>query len=65
MIMYRLFKPFVRPIARRKLDRLYAEKAKINAAIMRARKQKGRVSDLHQLAKMINKECHKWERWAD
>lgn len=58
-----LLKPIMRPIARRKLDRLYAEKEQIDAAIYRARKSKKRVSDLYELAKRTNMECHRWERW--
>jgi len=58
-----LLKPIMRPIARRKLAVLYEEKNRIEAAIKRARKSKSRVSDLYDLAKRNNFECHRWERW--
>ena len=58
-----LLKPIMRPIARRKLEALYEEKDRIEAAINRARKSKTRVSDLYDLAKRTNMECHRWERW--
>jgi len=58
-----LLKPIMRPIARRKLAVLYKEKNRIEAAIKRARKSKSRVSDLYDLAKRNNLECHRWERW--
>jgi len=58
-----LFKPIMRPIARRKLAGLYETKDRLEAAIKRARKSKSRVSDLYDLAKRNNHECHRWERW--
>lgn len=58
-----LLKPIMRPIARRKLAVLYEEKNRIEAAIKRARKSKSRVSDLYDLAKRVNMECHRWEAW--
>jgi len=58
-----LLKPIMRPIARRKLASLYEDKDRIEAAIKRARKSKARVSDLYDLAKRTNMECHRWERW--
>lgn len=58
-----LFKPIMRPIARRKLAALYEDKNRLEAAINRARKSKARVSDLYDLAKRTNMECHCWERW--
>lgn len=58
-----LLKPIMRPIARRKLDDLYETKNRLEAAINRARKTKSRVSDLYDLAKRNNLECHRWERW--
>jgi len=58
-----LVKPIMRPIARRKLDTLYQDRLRIEAAITRARKTKGRVSDLYALAKQVNLECQRWERW--
>jgi len=58
-----LLKPIMRPIARRKLADLYEEKNRIEAAIKRARKSKARVSDLYDLAKRTNMECHRWEAW--
>ena len=58
-----LLKPIMRPIARRKLAALYEDKDRIEAAINRARKSKTRVSDLYDLAKRTNMECHRWERW--
>ena len=58
-----LLKPIMRPIARRKLAGLYEDKDRIEAAINRARKSKSRVSDLYDLAKRTNMECHRLERW--
>jgi len=58
-----LLKPIIRPIARRKLADLYETKNRLEAAINRARKTKSRVSDLYDLAKRNNLECHRWERW--
>lgn len=58
-----IIKPIMRPIARRKLTKLHEEKNRIETAINRARKHKQRVSDLYELAKRTNKECHRWERW--
>jgi hypothetical protein len=58
-----LLKPFMAPIARRKLAGLYEDKNRLDAAIQRARKSKSRVSDLYDLAKRVNMECHRWERW--
>ena len=58
-----LIKPIMRPIARRKLDALYRDRIRIEAAIIRARKAKGRVSDLYALAKKTNLECQRWEAW--
>jgi len=58
-----LLKPIMRPIARRKLAGLYETKDRLEAAINRARKTKSRVSDLYDLAKRNNLECHRWERW--
>jgi len=53
----------MRPIARRKLADLYETKNRLEAAINRARKTKSRVSDLYDLAKRNNLECHRWEAW--
>jgi hypothetical protein len=58
-----LIKPIMRPIARRKLDRLYEDRRRIEAAISRARKAKGRVTDLYEMAKQVNLECQRLERW--
>jgi hypothetical protein len=58
-----IIKPIMRPIARRKLVDLYEDKNRLEAAIERARKSKSRVSDLYDLAKRTNMECHRWERW--
>ena len=58
-----LIKPIMRPIARRKLDALYQDRIRIEAAITRARKSKGRVTDLYEMAKKTNLECQQWEDW--
>ena len=58
-----LIKPIIRPIARRKLDVLYEDLRRIEAAISRARKSKGRVTDLYEMAKQVNLECQRLERW--
>mgnify|MGYP000318413580 CR=1 FL=1 len=58
-----LIKPIMRPIARRKLAGLYQDKDRLEAAIKRARKTKSRVSDLYDISKRVNHECHRWERW--
>jgi len=58
-----LFKPIMRPIARRKLFNLYAEQDRIQEAIMRAKRRKSKVSGLYALAKKTNRECHRLERW--
>ena len=58
-----LLKPIMRPIARRRLARLYEDKNRLEAAITRARRSKSRVSDLYGLAKRVNLECHRWEKW--
>jgi len=58
-----LLKPIMRPIARRKLAKLYADKDRLDEAIKRARRRKSKVSDLYALAKKINHECHRLERW--
>jgi hypothetical protein len=60
-----IIKPIMRPIARRKLAGLYEDKNRLDAAIQRARKSKSRVSDLYDLAKRVNMECHRWERWLN
>ena len=57
-------KVIMRPIAQRKLAKLYEDKDRIEAAIKRARKSKSRVSDLYVIAKRITADCHKWEKWA-
>jgi hypothetical protein len=59
-----LLKPIMRIVARRKLDALYEERQRIEASILRARRAKGRVSDLYTLAKKVNHECCRWERWT-
>lgn len=61
--MKKLLKPIMRPIARRKLAALYEDKERLDQAIARARKSKSRVSDLYELAKRTNNECHRWEAW--
>ena len=58
-----LLKPIMRPIARRKLAGLYEDKDRLEQAIQRARKSKLRVSDLYVLAKRVNMQCNRWERW--
>jgi len=58
-----ILKPIMRPIARRKLASLYEDKDRLDQAIQRARKSKARVSDLYVLAKRVNMECNRWERW--
>lgn len=64
MMIKPVAKVIMRPIAQRKLSKLYDEKDRIEAAIKRARKSKSRVSDLYVIAKSITEECHKWEKWA-
>lgn len=61
--MKTLLKPFVRPIARRKLDFLYTERKAILDAIQRARRAKKRVSGLYEMAKRNTRDCHRWESW--
>lgn len=58
-----ILKPVMRPIAYEKLAVLYEEKDEIAAAIERAKKAKGRVSHLYDMAQQNNIECLKWERW--
>lgn len=58
-----IFKPIMRPIARRKLFNLYADRDRIEEAIMRAKRRKSKVSDLYAIARKANHECHRWERW--
>jgi|GEM_PF-744202 hypothetical protein len=58
-----LLTPIMRPIARRKLNALYAERELFNQAIERARKSKKKVSYLYQEVKFISAECHRWEKW--
>lgn len=58
-----LLKPIMRPIARRKLAKLYADKDRLDEAIKRARRRKSKVLDLYALAKKTNHECHRLERW--
>ena len=58
-----LLTPIMRPIALRKLDRLYPERIRIEAAINRAKASKGRVPDLYVLAKQVNIDCNRWEKW--
>lgn len=60
-----LLKPIMRPIARRRLTKLYADRNRIEAAIIRARKSKGRVQDLYDMSLAVTIECHEWERWLD
>jgi hypothetical protein len=62
--MKRIARFFMGPIARRKLDALYEERRRLEASILRARRAKGRVSDLYALAKKVNHECCRWERWT-
>jgi len=59
-----LLKPLIRPIARRKLDALYNERACITSAIARARKSKKQVSGLYEEAKRNTAACRYWEGWA-
>jgi lipopolysaccharide biosynthesis regulator YciM len=56
--------PIMRPIAKRRLVELYADQDRIQKAINSARKSRSRVSDLYELAKRTNCECHRWERWT-
>jgi len=58
-----ILKKAMRPIAYDKLESLYNEKDNIIAAIERAKKSKGKVSHLYELAQQNNVECLKWERW--
>jgi hypothetical protein len=45
------------------LPALYEEKDRIEKAIQRARKSKGKVSHLYEMAQKNNVQCLKWERW--
>lgn len=56
--------PIMRPIAKRRLIELYADRDRIQKAINSARKSKARVSDLYEIAKRINLACHRLERWT-
>lgn len=56
--------PIMRPIAKRRLTALYADRERIQKAINSARKSKGRVAELYEIAKFTNRECHRWERWT-
>jgi hypothetical protein len=58
-----ILKKAMRPIAYDKLESLYNEQDNITAAIERAKKSKGKVSHLYELAQQNNVECLKWERW--
>ena len=58
-----ILKKVMRPIAYEKLEALYEEKDIIAEAIKRAKKSKGRVSHLYELAQKNNIQCLKWERW--
>jgi len=56
--------PIMRPIAKRRLVELYADRDRIQKAINSARKGRSKVSDLYELAKRTNRECHRLERWT-
>lgn len=58
-----ILKKAMRTIAYEKLEALYEEKDIIAEAIKRAKKSKGRVSHLYELAQKNNIQCLKWERW--
>jgi hypothetical protein len=58
-----ILKPIMRPMAKRRLVELYADRDRIQKAINSARKSKGRVSDLYDISKRMNLACHHWERW--
>jgi hypothetical protein len=58
-----IIKPIMRPIALRKLKRLYAEMDLLKQSINSRRKSKSKVSDIYALAKRVNMECLRWERW--
>lgn len=62
-MMHWILKPFMKIAAYAKLPLLYEEKDEIIAAIEKAKKAKGRVSHLYDMAKQNNVECLKWERW--
>lgn len=58
-----LAKLIMRPMARRKLPKLYADKDRLEEAIKWSKRRKHKVSHLYALAKKTNHECHRWERW--
>lgn len=61
--MHWILKPFMKKSAYAKLNELYVEKDRIEAAIQRAKKSKLKVSHLYEMAQKNNLECLKWERW--
>jgi len=60
-----LFKPFIRPIARRKLRELYKERDNLTVCIDRQRKAKRRVTPFYEAARLVNHQIMQWERWAE
>lgn len=54
----------MRPIAKRKLNALYAERGRIQEAINRARRQKRKVTDLYFIARRNTEKCRYWESWT-
>jgi len=58
-----MFKFVMRPKAKRKLVKITEERANVEKAIKRARKNKQRVSDLYARAQELTVEAHRWERY--
>lgn len=61
--MHWILKQIMRPIAKRRLVELYADRDRIQRSINIARKSKRRISHLYRISKRINLACHRWERW--
>lgn len=58
-----IFKPFMRPLARRRLATLYQERDNVTAAIGRARKHKRAVTGLYEAAQRNTALTLYWESW--
>jgi hypothetical protein len=53
----------MRPKARKELARINEERARVEEAIKRARRNKKRVTDLYSYAQKLTLEAHRWEKY--
>jgi|13_taG_2_1085334.scaffolds.fasta_scaffold00484_7 hypothetical protein len=58
-----MWKFVMRPKARKELARINEERARVEEAIKRARRNKKRVTDLYSYAQKLTLEAHRWEKY--